>query len=142
MRDSRIICLTCISKDLAKHIDLCISCIDRTVSANQFDHSPDHLLVKVRYLLQHREKRNLSENAWSAVDRAKVLFPPTTARPQPDLLASVADNEVDDDSRTATGDDIEDPAKLCVCCNTLVSVPFWICITCEAYPYQPDLIAH
>jgi hypothetical protein len=124
MREFRMICLTCISTDFVKQIDLCLSCLDTLVVMDQFDHRPHHPLVKVKWLLQDREKPKIIQDALQAVERAKALFPSAATHPE---VISVTEDPQDGSLEM---DPVQNSKKRCICCNSLVSVPFWICVTC------------
>jgi hypothetical protein len=126
MREFRMICLTCISTDFVKQVDLCLSCIDTSIITGQFDHKPHHPLVKIKWLLQDREKPKLMQDALNAVERAKALFSASATRAEL-ISAIVAGGTTEDD---CMGTSEQDSAKLCICCNKSVSVPFWICVSC------------
>jgi hypothetical protein len=130
MREFRMICLTCISTDFVKQIDLCLSCMNTPVIMDQFDHRPHHPLVKVKWLLQDREKPKIIQDALNAVERAKALFPMATTHVEL-IPVAVTEDTADDSVGMAEGrEGAQDSRKLCICCNTLVSVPFWICVSC------------
>jgi flagellar capping protein FliD len=90
----------------------------------QFDHKPHHPLVKVKWLLQDREKPMIKLDAMNALDRALALFPLASTEHVAEHIE--VDGAVTGGGTHATAD----PREQCICCSTLVSVPFWICVSC------------
>jgi hypothetical protein len=119
------------SKDSAKQVDLCLSCMDASVTVDQFDHKPDHPLVKIKWILKDREKPDLKQNSCNAIDRAKALFPGLTDLVEPSPTTVAEDRDAVGGVGTVTGNGPDpDLKKFCTCCGTLISVPFWICVSC------------
>jgi hypothetical protein len=126
-REFRIICLKCTNKTFLKQIDLCTGCMDKPIKVEEFDHQPVHPVVRAPRLVLDRHVGPLNASSWKTFYHAARLL-----RIANRVSSETVTGNDSDDSETAT--DICDDhfsIVLCVCCKKVVSVPFWICVTCH-----------
>ncbi|KAJ7617951.1 hypothetical protein FB45DRAFT_932998 [Roridomyces roridus] len=123
IRETWLFCLQCMEPQYKDNIDLCVQCIDKPATRDQFVHAPSHVLVKVRRRLHDGEFAQVIPKATAIAARVKESFDP-------------GEDKANDQGRHAGSTSKDSGPQVCCCCGKGVSCPCWVCVTCRVkYAY-------
>ncbi|KAF8529736.1 hypothetical protein BU17DRAFT_79834 [Hysterangium stoloniferum] len=117
---SRIMCLTCQTKDTWNTVDLCDEAGCMAAEANRVDltmvHRPTHDLVKVRRVVHFMQHGQFERNSRAALEKARKILTPSEDANQGGMFRE--------------GEEKGEKAK-CTLCTKEISQPCWFCVQCE-----------
>ncbi|KAF9546118.1 hypothetical protein CPC08DRAFT_675601 [Agrocybe pediades] len=126
---SRILCIQCMSDDQSDHINLCSSCIGKSLTKRGFVHDNSHPLLKAEVILHDFHFSPYIEKAWGLVNRYRETY-----REEESHRLSRRFSLSSHYTSTPLGPLSARP--VCSVCDDRLFGPYWTCILCPRDSYS------